>query len=228
MPRHSSIPLNFTRYRRRQQAVKKLKASLIGALAGTSAGVLLVQLMPAASPVAAAEAQDMRVEWAVNPRPASATLSPVPDSFRPEDLAMDDSATGPIDDGRAVNVYRDTAASVSSQPRFSFCHSGGGTNCVVDGDTVWIDGAKIRIADIDAPETHPPRCAEEAAKGEAATRRLHALLNQGSFDLVVNGRDRDRYGRALRVIMRDGRSLGDQLVVEGLARRWTGRREPWC
>jgi endonuclease YncB( thermonuclease family) len=28
--------------------------------------------------------------------------------------------------------------------------------------------------------------------------------------------------------LRDGRSLGDQLVSEGLARTWSGRREPWC
>ena len=31
-----------------------------------------------------------------------------------------------------------------------------------------------------------------------------------------------------RVVTRDGRSLGDRLVAEGLARTWTGRRQPWC
>ena len=34
------------------------------------------------------------------------------------------------------------------------------------------------------------------------------------------GRDEDRYGRKLRVVVRNGRSLGDQLVSEGLARTW--------
>src|SRR3954462_5925571 len=29
--------------------------------------------------------------------------------------------------------------------RFGLCHTGGGTNCVVDGDTVWIGGEKIRV-----------------------------------------------------------------------------------
>lgn len=29
------------------------------------------------------------------------------------------------------------------------------------------------------------------------------------------------------VFMRDGRSIGDILVSEGLARTWTGR-QPWC
>lgn len=111
---------------------------------------------------------------------------------------------------------------------FGFCHSGGGIDCVVDGDTFWMDGAKIRVADIDAPETHPSRCPEEARLGQAATRRLQALLNAGPVTLVSPKRDTDRYGRALRIVTRGGKSLGEQLVREGLARRWSGRREPWC
>jgi len=111
---------------------------------------------------------------------------------------------------------------------FSLCHTGGGRNCVVDGDTFWMDSIKIRIADIDAPETHPSRCAEEARLGEAATLRLRVLLSAGPVTLVTPPRATDRYGRALRIATRGGRSLGEQLVSEGLARRWTGRRQPWC
>lgn len=111
---------------------------------------------------------------------------------------------------------------------FGFCHSGGGTNCVVDGDTFWIHGERIRIADIDAPETHPSRCPEEARLGKAATNRLQALLNAGPIVLETGDRDTDRYGRKLRIVTRSGDSLGEQLVDEGLARQWTGRRQPWC
>jgi len=112
--------------------------------------------------------------------------------------------------------------------RFTICHTGGGENCVVDGDTAWVGGEKIRIADIDAPETHPPRCDYEADLGRRATDRLAALMNAGPFDLKLIDRDVDRYGRKLRVLVRNGRSLGDQLVQEGLARTWEGRRRPWC
>lgn len=115
-----------------------------------------------------------------------------------------------------------------SSSNFSICHTGGGVNCVVDGDTAWITGVKVRIADIDAPETHPPRCEEEARLGERATERLAELMNAGPFEVIVNGRAQDRYGRQLRVLMRDGRSLGQQLIDEGLARRWDGARRPWC
>jgi endonuclease YncB( thermonuclease family) len=101
--------------------------------------------------------------------------------------------------------------------------------CVVDGDTFWLHGQKIRMADIDTPEVSQPQCAAEKALGGRATDRLVALLSQGPFEMTsIGDRDEDRYGRKLRVIVRGGRSLGDQLVAEGLARTWTGKREPWC
>ena len=112
--------------------------------------------------------------------------------------------------------------------RFGFCHRGGGSNCVVDGDTFWFAGDKYRIADIDTPETHPARCAEEAARGEAATERLQTWLNAGTFSLESAERDTDRYGRKLRIVTRDGTSVGSVLVDAGLARPWEGRRRPWC
>lgn len=121
-----------------------------------------------------------------------------------------------------------TAEADSVARDFGACHSGGGTNCVVDGDTFWMDGEKIRIADIDAPETHPSRCAEEARLGTAATDRLQVLLNLGPVELAAADRDTDRYGRKLRIVQRDGRSIGAVLVDEGLARRWGGSRQPWC
>lgn len=112
--------------------------------------------------------------------------------------------------------------------RFGLCHSGGGHNCVVDGDTFRFAGEKYRIADIDTPETHPARCPAEAARGEAATGRLRDWLNAGSFSLESAERDTDRYGRKLRLVTRDGTSVGSVLVAEGLARRWEGARRPWC
>ena len=99
-------------------------------------------------------------------------------------------------------------------------------NCVIDGDTFYFDRQSIRIADIDAPETHPPRCAHEADLGARATDRLHELLNAGPIELRGGGQD--RYGRELRAVYRDGESVGGILVTEGLARKWTGRRMPWC
>ena len=119
-------------------------------------------------------------------------------------------------------------ASDTESAQFSFCHVGGGTNCVVDGDTFWYEGERVRIADIDTPETHPPRCAEEARIGNAATQRLHSLLNAGPFRLETVDRNRDTYGRLLRNPTRAGQSLGSTLVSEGLARDYGSGRRPWC
>ena len=111
---------------------------------------------------------------------------------------------------------------------FALCAEGPRTTCVVDGDTFWLQGEKVRIADINAPETHSAGCPAEQALGDRATRRLIGLLNAGPFTLDTEGRATDRYGRSLRVVRRGGRSLGGQLVAEGLAEPWRGRRGDWC
>ena len=110
----------------------------------------------------------------------------------------------------------------------ALCGSSPRTTCVVDGDTFWLNGEKVRIADINAPETHSAGCPAEQALGDRAALRLVSLLNAGPFALDTEGRATDRYGRSLRVVRRGGRSLGGQLVAEGLAEPWRGRRSDWC
>jgi endonuclease YncB( thermonuclease family) len=111
---------------------------------------------------------------------------------------------------------------------FSYCKWGGGTNCVVDGDTFYIGGAKVRIADIDAPETHDYRCRSELELGERAARDLQALLNSGAVTMTHIDRDRDVYGRLLRNVSVNGRDVGQELVAAGVARAYAGGRRPWC
>ncbi|WP_068071157.1 thermonuclease family protein [Novosphingobium lentum] len=111
---------------------------------------------------------------------------------------------------------------------FVGCHGAHRVTCVVDGDTFWYLGTKIRIADINAPELGHPGCPYEAALAEAATTRLTDLLNAGPFSLVTEGRETDKYGRALRVVVRNGASLGAVLEDEGLAEHWHGHRRNWC
>lgn len=117
----------------------------------------------------------------------------------------------------------------TAQAQFNFCTSAARITCVVDGDTIWYRGEKIRIADINTPEISNAKCASEKALGQQAKQRLKELLNGGPFQVVRSGsRDTDKYGRLLRVIERDGRSLGDILVSEGLAHRWGDAKPSWC
>jgi micrococcal nuclease len=122
-----------------------------------------------------------------------------------------------------VAATRDTLSA-----QFVACGAGARLQCVVDGDTFYHDGVKIRIADIDTPEVHDYGCVAEKALGDRATVRLMSLLNAGPFALEAGSRDADRYGRKLRVVRREGHSLGEILIAEGLARRWDGARHPWC
>jgi endonuclease YncB( thermonuclease family) len=126
----------------------------------------------------------------------------------------------------AAYALHDTRA--PSSQRFGVCGWATRQNCVVDGDTIWYEGLKIRLADIDAPEIRDPKCASEATLGHRAKRRLFELINSGPIEVVRTGRDEDRYRRKLRVVMQNGRSLGEVLVAEGLARRWDGARRSWC
>lgn len=112
---------------------------------------------------------------------------------------------------------------------FELCEGALRFTCVVDGDTIWYRGSKIRIADINTPEVSQPRCSAEAELGREASLRLLDLLNEGPFTLEASEtRDEDRYGRKVRTITRGGESLGEVLVDEGLAERWQGYRRDWC
>ena len=93
-------------------------------------------------------------------------------------------------------------------------------HCVHDGDTIWWQGEKIRLADIDTPELDG-RCKAERELALAARDRLIVLL--GERRVRINRVGKDRYGRTLARIG----TVGDQLISEGLATRWP-RRKDWC
>ncbi|ALG59456.1 MULTISPECIES: thermonuclease family protein [Citromicrobium] len=130
--------------------------------------------------------------------------------------------------GEAASDNASAPVPVSAQ--FALCVGGSRHTCVVDGDTIWLHGEKIRIADIDAPEISQPSCEAERIAGTRATERLTRWLNEGAFEVHPNpdGRDTDRYGRKLRVLARSGESAVETLEAEGLAARWGGRGRVWC
>ncbi|MFN4141347.1 thermonuclease family protein [Aestuariivirga sp.] len=123
------------------------------------------------------------------------------------------------------------AAATPSQAGQSFglCSLTSANHCVVDGDTIEVKGQRIRMIDYDTPEISEPKCPSEEALGQKAKLRLLRLLNSGVVEIrKVGTRDEDRYGRKLRLVLVDGRSVGDTLIREGLAWPWQGRRHRWC
>ena len=69
---------------------------------------------------------------------------------------------------------------------------------VIDGDTLHVDGKKIRLTGIDAPELSQT-CRDAQARewpcGQAAKARLIELVSRG--EVACSARGRDRYGRTL-------------------------------
>lgn len=101
--------------------------------------------------------------------------------------------------------------------------------CVVDGDTIDYRGQRVRMVDKDTPEISEPHCASEYALGQRAKYRLLELLNSGVVEVRTYGaHDFDKYGRKLRLVLINGRSVGDILIAEGLAWPWQGHRHAWC
>lgn len=101
--------------------------------------------------------------------------------------------------------------------------------CVVDGDTLWLDGVNYRLEGYDTPEEYNNVCGgfAEIDLARAATRRFRDLLNHNEWELHSLGQA-DRYGRVLANIYVNGEDVGDILVREGLARYWPDGEEFWC
>ena len=74
----------------------------------------------------------------------------------------------------------------SVDPLFKPCHGGMRVTCVVDGDTLWLAGDKIRLADINTPEVTRPGCPAERALGDT-------LVSEGLAE-PLTGRRRDWCG----------------------------------
>jgi len=101
---------------------------------------------------------------------------------------------------------------------------------VTDGDTFRLTtGERIRIADIDAPETHrgQAKCAIEIERGLAASARLRAMIDHRTLSFERTGRS---YDRTVATVSVDGHDLGRMLIDSGVARPWL-RHHPkpdWC
>lgn len=102
------------------------------------------------------------------------------------------------------------------------------TTCVVDGDTIWLQGVNLRLESYDTPEPYNDICGGQAevALAKRASARLLQLLNDNPF--TVEAQNTDRYGRTLATIRIGGTDVGDILISEGLARRWPNGDEFWC
>ena len=130
-------------------------------------------------------------------------------------LALPDKEPQPVDVAPSRVISRSLPA----------CQGARRVVCVVEGDTMWLAGEKIRLDSMNAPEVQG-QCDRERELARRATRRLSELLSASAFSIVRNGTD--RYGRTLARVTINDRDVGMILVAEGLAHTWSGWKRGWC
>lgn len=121
----------------------------------------------------------------------------------------------------------------------------GNTLVVLDGDTIELPCApapcrveRIRILNIDAPETTGAVCRAEHEAGEAARDRLIDLIAGQPVSITrcePSGRCKDRYGRTLARLTIASGDIGQQMITSGHALPWRPgprakfeRQMHWC
>lgn len=101
---------------------------------------------------------------------------------------------------------------------------------VVDGDTLDVEGARIRLVLVDAPE-------RDTREGPAATEYLRQLCPVGSAAMVDQDfrQPTDNYGRMLAVVWCGGKRVNEEIIRSGhaeLYRRFCRASEfgeqPWA
>lgn len=101
---------------------------------------------------------------------------------------------------------------------------------VTDGDTFRLaSGERIRIADIDAPETRrdQAKCPAELALGKAVSKRARALLTGQDISFIRSGKS---WKRTVAIVTWRGGDLGTTLIANGIARPWPRHypKPDWC
>ena len=99
---------------------------------------------------------------------------------------------------------------------------------VVDGDTLRVDGERVRIANVDTPETQAGQfeCLAEKLLGDLATERAKTLIASGAVVIWPEGRA-DAYRRPLVRVMVDGVDWLDAMGPKH-AVKWEGKQADWC
>lgn len=101
-----------------------------------------------------------------------------------------------------------------------------GTAVAVDADTLSINGRRVRLASIDAPEASQTCFRAVRANlgttapswpcGQAATRVMQRMLARDPH-VTCHAKATDRYGRTVAVCENEGGDLGARMVAQGMA-----------
>lgn len=109
--------------------------------------------------------------------------------------------------------------------RFSACDNLDGEACVLSPDSYAYQGRRYHLADISVPRLEDARCPLEAERARRGRTALRAMMNGGAFEARSDPTDSDP---GARLLVRDGVSFGQLMILKHHARPWTDKPIDWC
>lgn len=122
-------------------------------------------------------------------------------------------------------VFRADPAAEARTRQFTQCYNAIGPNCVLDGDTIYVQRQRVEVAGMDAPRIEDARCDDERSRGIAAAVALANLLNSGR--VAVGPPFADELGRTVRKVTVKGGNVAYRMIDQGLAHE-AGSVIGWC
>jgi endonuclease YncB( thermonuclease family) len=123
-----------------------------------------------------------------------------------------------VDIANTVSALVIAAIMVIAAPAVRAQHSIVGTASIIDGDTIEVHGARIRMHGIDAPESRQECIREDGTSWRCGQQAALALSDRiGRATVRCEPRDRDRYGRVVAVCFKVAEDLDRWMVTTGWA-----------
>ncbi|BBF68876.1 MULTISPECIES: nuclease [Sphingomonas] len=123
------------------------------------------------------------------------------------------------------DAAKDVAAPTSINARFALCDDVRGDACILSANAYAWRGTRYHLSDISVPSDTAPRCSAEAARAQKGRAALAAMLNGGAFEARPDAADPDP---SARLLLRDGVSIGQLMILKGHARAWSRNPIDWC
>jgi len=125
-----------------------------------------------------------------------------------------------------VTAYDGGAAGPKNVERFGQCYNSDISDCVIDGDTVYVGGTKVQIAGMNAPRIQGAQCEAERSRGIDSAIRLAEILNRGT--VTLGGAVHEPDGRLRRKVEVDGEDAAAAMIDAGAARGPGSEAAGWC
>ncbi|MFL6734590.1 MAG: thermonuclease family protein [Sphingomicrobium sp.] len=119
-----------------------------------------------------------------------------------------------------------SAADARNGDAFKQCYNAEGTNCVLDGRTIFVEREKVTIAGIDTPRINDAACSAERDRGIAAALALSNILRSG--EVTISPQKIDEYGRAVQKVEVAGNDVAGRMIAAHVARPSEGLAPNWC